>query len=138
MVTMSTPGHLRASDAEREAAVAHLREHAAAGRLTMDELDERSAAAYAARTLGELASLVADLPAPAPPPAPPRRAPGVRGYGTLPFTRLPDGTACVSPTGAPGEILRWTEGGVELLTATADGLRVPDDGHVHVTAFPRS
>ena len=86
MVTMSTPGHLRASDAEREAAVAHLREHAAAGRLTMDELDERSAAAYAARTLGELARLVADLPAPAPPPAPPRRAPGVRGYGTLPFT----------------------------------------------------
>ena len=47
-------------------------------------------------------------------------------YGTLPFTRLPDGTACVSPTGAPGEILRWTEGGVELLTATADGLRGTD------------
>jgi len=44
-------------------------------------------------------------------------------YGTLPFTRLPDGSACVSPTGAPGEIVRWTEGGVELLTATADGLR---------------
>jgi len=86
MVTMSTPGHLRASDAEREAAVAQLREHAAAGRLTMDELDERSAAAYAARTVGELASLVADLPPPAPLPAPPRRAPGVRGYGTLPFT----------------------------------------------------
>ena len=47
-------------------------------------------------------------------------------YGTLPFTRLPDGSACVSPTGAPGEILRWTEGGVELLTATADGLRGTD------------
>src|SRR6478735_2735504 len=47
-------------------------------------------------------------------------------YGTLPFTRLPDGTACVSPTGAPGEILRWTEGGVELLAATADGLRGAD------------
>src|SRR5688572_10294405 len=44
-------------------------------------------------------------------------------YGTLPFTRIPGGSACVSPTGAPGEILRWTEGGVELLTATADGLR---------------
>jgi len=47
-------------------------------------------------------------------------------YGTLPFTRLPDGSACVSPTGAPGEILRWTEGGVELLTATTDGLRGAD------------
>ena len=49
---MSSSGDLRASDAEREAAVAHLREHGAAGRLTMDELDDRSARAYAARTVG--------------------------------------------------------------------------------------
>ncbi|MDA0172947.1 hypothetical protein OJ998_27850 [Solirubrobacter taibaiensis] len=51
---------------------------------------------------------------------------GAAPYGTLPFTRVPDGTACASPTGAAGEILRWTEGGVELLTAAADGLHGTD------------
>jgi hypothetical protein len=45
---------MRASDAERERAVARLRDAAAAGRLTIDELDERTAVAYAARTVGEL------------------------------------------------------------------------------------
>jgi hypothetical protein len=54
---------LRASDAEREAVVARLREHGAAGRLDVDELEERVGAAYAARTHGELARLLDDLPA---------------------------------------------------------------------------
>jgi hypothetical protein len=53
---------LRASDAEREAVVARLREHGAAGRLDVDELEERIGAAYAARTHGELARLFDDLP----------------------------------------------------------------------------
>ena len=57
---------VRASDAERERAVERLRVHAAAGRLTVEELDERSERAYAARTEGELARLLADLPAPPP------------------------------------------------------------------------
>ena len=61
------PG-LRASDAERESTVAQLREHGAAGRLDLEELDQRSGAAYAARTHGELAALLADLPG-----QPPRR-----------------------------------------------------------------
>jgi hypothetical protein len=39
-----------------------LRGAAAAGRLDPDELDERTAAALAARTLGDLAALIADLP----------------------------------------------------------------------------
>lgn len=56
------PG-LRASDAEREAFVAQLREHGAAGRLDVDELEQRIGAAYAARTHGELGELLADLPA---------------------------------------------------------------------------
>ena len=55
---------LRASDAEREHHAELLREHAALGRLTVDELDERLDRVYAARTLGELAPVVADLPAP--------------------------------------------------------------------------
>jgi hypothetical protein len=53
---------LLASDAERERAVARLRRGVATGRLTVDELDERSARAYAARTRGELDALVGDLP----------------------------------------------------------------------------
>jgi len=57
---------LRASDAEREHHAELLREHAAQGRLTVDELEARLDRAYAARTRGELAPLVADLPAPAP------------------------------------------------------------------------
>lgn len=54
---------LRASDAERERVAAQLREHCAAGRITPEELDERSDAAFSARTLGELRGLLADLPA---------------------------------------------------------------------------
>ena len=53
---------LRASDAEREHHAELLREHAAQGRLTVDELDERLDRVYTARTLGELAPVVADLP----------------------------------------------------------------------------
>jgi len=52
----------RASDAEREAVVARLRHAAAEGRLTVDELDERIDAAYAAKTRAELEPLTADLP----------------------------------------------------------------------------
>jgi hypothetical protein len=54
---------LRASDAEREAVVARLREHGAAGRLDVVELEERIGAAYAAKTRGELVRLLEDLPA---------------------------------------------------------------------------
>ena len=54
----------RASDSEREAAVAHLREAAAEGRLDVEELVERIDAAYAATTREELEPLTADLPAP--------------------------------------------------------------------------
>jgi len=52
----------RASDAEREQAVVLLREHGAAGRLELDELEQRTAAAYTARTRGELHELLTDLP----------------------------------------------------------------------------
>jgi len=55
------PG-LRASDDERESAVSLLREHAAAGRLDVEELEQRVGAAYAARTRGELVTLIGDLP----------------------------------------------------------------------------
>jgi hypothetical protein len=53
---------LRVSDLEREQVVQELREHFAAGRLSDDELSERSQKAYEARTNAELRSLLADLP----------------------------------------------------------------------------
>jgi len=53
---------LRASDADRERAIALLRDHAAEGRLTLEEFIERMSAAYLARTNDELEELVRDLP----------------------------------------------------------------------------
>ncbi|HEX2075383.1 MAG TPA: DUF1707 domain-containing protein [Geodermatophilus sp.] len=55
--------HLRASDADRTAVANQLGQHMAAGRLTVDEYEERLVRAYAARTYGELDELTADLPA---------------------------------------------------------------------------
>ena len=61
---MSDPDEsLRVSDAERDETVRILGEHAAVGRLTLDELEERSGRALTARTRGELATLTGDLPA---------------------------------------------------------------------------
>jgi hypothetical protein len=60
----SAPRDLRASDADRERVVAMLSDAAADGRLTLGEHAERAQQAYAARTLGELAGLTADLAAP--------------------------------------------------------------------------
>src|SRR5690348_17569935 len=53
---------LRVSDAERDQTLRTLGEHAAVGRLTLDELEERSSRALAAKTRGELATLTGDLP----------------------------------------------------------------------------
>ena len=55
-------GELRASDADRDLAIAELSEHFQTGRLTRDEFDERSARALRARTGRELSELFADLP----------------------------------------------------------------------------
>jgi hypothetical protein len=66
------PGAMRASDADRDAVLVELGEHFQAGRLTLEEFDERSDLALHARTYGELADLTRDLPAPARMPA--RRA----------------------------------------------------------------
>jgi hypothetical protein len=55
-------GSLRISDADREAAVDLLAEQYAVGRLTKAEFDERSDAAWSARTEGDLAPVFVDLP----------------------------------------------------------------------------
>lgn len=54
---------LRIGDTEREQAARQLGEHYAAGRLTKEEYDERSDAAFAARTAADLRPLFTDLPA---------------------------------------------------------------------------
>jgi hypothetical protein len=56
-------GDLRAGDADRERAVELLRVHAAAGRLTIDELEQRLERVYAARTGRDLRAELSDLPA---------------------------------------------------------------------------
>ncbi len=53
---------LRASDTDREQFVEALREHQATGRLTLQELSERTEQAYEARTLGDLDALATDVP----------------------------------------------------------------------------
>jgi Domain of unknown function (DUF1707)/Cell wall-active antibiotics response 4TMS YvqF len=82
------PQHLRASDADRERVAETLRQAAGDGRLTMDELDERLDAVYAAKTYAELVPITQDLPdhgGAAFVPAPSRPAAGdVRQYGGEP------------------------------------------------------
>lgn len=76
--------HLRAADADRAAVADVLGQHMSAGRLSLDEYDERLAQAYAAKTYGELERLTADLPAarpdPRPGPQPPAAAPSTAGH----------------------------------------------------------
>jgi hypothetical protein len=54
--------HVRVDTEERERAATALHAHYVAGRLTHDELDDRIAQAYGARTRADLAGLLNDLP----------------------------------------------------------------------------
>jgi len=53
---------IRASDADRERTASLLREHHADGRLTGEEFNDRLDRTFAAKTIGELDELLADLP----------------------------------------------------------------------------
>ena len=53
---------IRASDQERESVVDVLRDAYTDGRLTLEEFDERTSAAYASKTWADLRELTADLP----------------------------------------------------------------------------
>ncbi|HEY5820883.1 MAG TPA: DUF1707 domain-containing protein [Propionibacteriaceae bacterium] len=80
-----TGGEIRASDADRDQVSEVLQMAYAEGRITSDELGERTAAAVQARTFDDLVPLTADLlPAPAPQP-----------------TRFPVNTGPAVPTGSP-------------------------------------
>jgi hypothetical protein len=60
---MATDDPIRASDADREVVVATLREAFEAGRVTLEEFNERVSAAYESKTWGDLRRLTIDLPA---------------------------------------------------------------------------
>ena len=79
---------MRIGDSERERALASLGEHYALGRLTKEELDERSDAVWTARTRYDLAVLFADLPTPAPAAGPPANRPVRRGFRMPPVPVL--------------------------------------------------
>src|SRR4051794_6220163 len=48
---------------------------------------------------------------------------GAAPFGELPFRTVPTAAVCVQATGAPGELSRWTPGGITVMQARADGLR---------------
>ena len=89
---MASDHTIRASDVDREVVVATLRDAYTAGRLTLEEFDERTSVAYASKTWGELRRLTEDLPSqpvlgsdvpgrrlPSPPPHCPRIPSGATG-----------------------------------------------------------
>jgi Domain of unknown function (DUF1707) len=88
-----------ASSADRERAVGVLRAGFTEGRLTQDELDDRVARAYAARTYGQLWELTSDLPA-----------------GGLPYPQFPHGQAVMArPEAAPPS--HWRPAAALIITA---------------------
>jgi len=66
----------RVTDADREAAAAHLREHYAQGRLTLQEFHHRLDAVFQAATHSQLTALTRDLPPTASPAPLPSTAAG--------------------------------------------------------------
>jgi hypothetical protein len=66
-VSEGGPPAVRASDADREEAITALREHCAAGRLTLEEFSARADEAYAATTVEELERVQRELPLAVPP-----------------------------------------------------------------------
>jgi hypothetical protein len=92
-------GRLRVSDADRDRAIAELSEHYQAGRLTTEELEDRTGRALQARTTADLAALFTDLPR--------RQAPLTGGTGGLGGT---GGTAASAAPGAAGTARASTSG----------------------------
>lgn len=94
---MTDDGSIRASDNDRETVVAALREAYTEGRLTLDEFDERSSAAYASKTWGALRELTTDLP------SPPVLAAGTSSIGTSSTGSDSTGINGVARLGAAGQ-----------------------------------
>lgn len=91
---------LRASDADREKVVGLLHGAVGQGLLTLEEADERVAAAYQARYRRDLGPLTADLPAP----AAGSGLPGWSALGALCLQQL-HSSLTATPAGNPSR--RW-------------------------------
>ncbi len=89
----SGDGSIRAGNADRERVVAQLNAAFSEGRLDVAELDERVAAAYAAKTVGELVPLTADLP--------------VGQQAGRSAAPVPRADRVPAPAGAPSPAVRW-------------------------------
>jgi hypothetical protein len=81
-------GLMRVSDSDREQAAEVLREAAGQGRISLDELDERLEAAYAAKTYADLATVTHDLPQAAQALSPAARATQVSRIGGTPRSKF--------------------------------------------------
>jgi len=131
-VAPTDPRLMRASDADRERVAEVLRTAAAEGRLHLDELDERLAAVYAARTYAELEPITHDLPTARGVPAPARP---VAGGGR------PTAGAGIAVMGGFERKGHWTVGrrfvGIALMGGGDIDLREADfaDGEVTILAF---
>lgn len=131
---MSDLPEIRVADDDRERAVVDLREHAVAGRLTLEEFSTRVDQAYAARTRGELELVLRELPAT--PPAPARRRRfgvalmgGIQWRGRL---RLPERSTIVAIMGGADIDLRRAHIEAAEVTITAWAIM----GGVNVTLPP--
>jgi hypothetical protein len=125
---------IRVADDERERAVLDLREHAVAGRLTLEEFSERVDQAYAARTRGELDLVLRELPAAPLTPARTRRfglavMGGTNWRGRL---RLPEHSTIVAIMGGANIDLRRAHIEAPEVTITAWAIM----GGVNVTLPP--
>lgn len=85
---------LRASRADRERVIDHLKAAFVQGRLDRDEFDARIGQAVASRTYGELAAVTADIPAELIGALPLR--PPVRARRRIPFNTAVTGGACMA------------------------------------------
>ena len=104
LVPAINPAWLAAS-ADRERAVGVLRAAFTEGRLSQDELDDRVAKTYAARTYGQLWALTADLPA------------GPLPYPQfLPGVPYPQGPGAMMPPSAAPEV-NWRSAATLVITA---------------------
>jgi len=120
---MASNPRTRASDADRDQTAAALREHLAAGRLTIDEFDERLDRAYAAKALGELDKVMADLPRTGPgqlPDAPADR-PAASPPAAEPATSVRGAAALHLCRGRVSYRFNFADGGSTLLASQASG-----------------
>jgi len=125
---MSSRERLRASDADRERAVAFLHDAATEGRLSADELDERVARAFSATTYGELDTLVEDLPVPVHMSAPASTRPARAGWWPRLGALLIDGLLVSLVAGLLAAALHGNLGGGLALLVSAGYFTILEGG----------